>query len=456
MRYERVSLVSPPLDDGVCRCVDTGHWVPLNLLVLASYLYENGFKGEIRIFDHQIMNEEEIISGLNEFKPDLVGISPNIDTYQKTLKIAALMKTNGADIVLGGSYATELGKNILSKRDCVDYIVERDGEEALFALTNGDALPKVPNLLWRGADGTINENHLFFFPRATHGEIDYSLVDLNAYFKNYERSLHPNGYKRPVAFMTQRGCVWREKSGGCVYCSRIEHQARFDDVQDVWRRLVDLREKYGIDCVLDVGDDFLGNLDWLRAFHKTRPGHMRDLGIRFIYGRVNNITLDTIDMLSDLNIEEICLGIEAGDKRILKNAVKGNSPAQQLKAIELLEGRGINIIAAIILGLPGESRESIETTFNHTRRILEFKNINELIVSMMIPIPGSKAYEMLLNSGEDMKIKYQDSDIVEIGKMRKDWMERFCDVDIDTITHYLERIDSMSEKSYVEMMGNAE
>jgi hypothetical protein len=82
MKYQRVSLINPPLDLGKIECVDAGHWQPLNLLTLSSYLVSQGYAGDIQILDKDVHSPEMMARELENFEPDFVGLSPNIDAHQ--------------------------------------------------------------------------------------------------------------------------------------------------------------------------------------------------------------------------------------------------------------------------------------------------------------------------------------------------------------------------------------
>lgn len=451
MRYSKIALINPPLDDGKTYCVDNGYWAPLNLLCLASYLHAETRNLETRILDHQVIEEKSMWRELADFQPDLVGLSPTIDSYQKTLRIAANVKRKwGADVVLGGSYATEVAENILNLRPFIDYVIVRDGEIALTDLAAGVPIKDVDNLVYR-EQNVVKRNNVRLHATATLREIDYSHIDLNPYFENHARSLNPGSFSKPVAFMTQRGCAWREKSGGCVFCSRIEPFARFDNPEESWANLRNLRERFGVDSMLEVSDDFLGDLNWFHHFHESRPSDMKQFGIRFIYGRANHINPENADILADLNTEEICLGVESGDERILRNTVKGCSPARQRHAMKLLEERDIKMIVSILLGLPGETAESLKNTRDFVEETLAMSNVNEMVVSIMIPLPGSRAHSQLLNLNPGMRAKYSHWDEVRVNEMQRDWVENFCEVDYATLVENVNAINAQCPNAYVEM-----
>lgn len=453
MKYNKIALINPPVDEGVEKCIDDGFWQPLNLLTLGSFLEFSGYKGEMKVFDQAVMGKDELYAALDEFRPDLAAISPNMDSYCQTVILAQTVKQYGAEVVLGGAYSTTLAENILKNRECIDYIITHDGEKPLFALVSGAPPEKVPNLVYR-QDGKIIFNKAGFNSKASLCEIDYSLVNMYRYFENYERSLHPGIYKRPLTVITQRGCVWRERTKGCLFCSRINPTATFDHHNDVWERIARQRDTYGIDCLIDVGDDFLGNKEWFYEFYKSRPADLKDLGLRFIYSRVEHINDETADMLKDLHTSEICLGLESGDRQILRDVRKGNTPEQHIKAVSLLAERNIKVISAFMFGHPNESNSSLDTTVEHIHKILEFKNTNELVVSIFTPLPGSQAYKMLMDKSTDFSSSFGGSDIFNVKHFQKEWAQHFCKVDFDTIMEYADRLSGLHKNTYIEFTGN--
>lgn len=453
MRYKKIALVNPPLDEGVVKCIDDGFWQPLNLLALTSFLNFSGYAGEVKIFDQAIMNIDEIWEGLESFKPDLTAISPNMDSYAQTLFMAQKMKKQNSDILFGGAYATTLARNILTNRSYVDYVITHDGERPLLALASGVPIKSIPNLAYRQA-GEIILNKFELNVKATLCEIDYSLIDVQRYFKNYEKSLNPGKYKRPLTIITQRGCVWREKTQGCIFCSRLNPIATFDHHEDIWRNIARQKEKYDIDCLIDVGDDFLGNMSWFEQFYKSRPSSLKDIGIRFIYSRVEHINERTADMLQELNVSEICLGLESGDRHILRKIRKGNTPKQHINAVKLLAQRDIRLISAFMIGHPEESKTSINTTIEHIQEILAFKNTNELVISIFTPLPSSQAYTLLMEKNADFAKQFMNSDFFDLRKFQKEWIHHFCKVDFDTIMEHASMLSDLHKNTYIEFTGN--
>lgn len=436
---ERVALVNPPLDEGCEPCIDSGYWQPLNLLALASHLKANAFRGELAIFDREVATREAIEAGLDNFNPTIVGLSPNISSYQTAKEIAHTQKERGARVIFGGNYATSLSEQIIKCAEDVDGVVVHDGEIAFEKIVRGCDDTDVPNFVFRAPDGQIRKTTVSHAQTASVTAIDYGLVDLESYFRNYSGSSFPGSFQRPLTVLTQRGCVWRDRSGGCVFCSRMEPQFVSDPPQSVWERLEENRDRHGIDAIVDVGDDFIGHAQWFADFCASRPGTMQDIGIRFIYSRTNNITPQNADRLAAFRTQEVFLGLESGDPTILKHTVKGNHPNNHLKALRLLKDRNISAIAAFVLGLPGETRASLRKTEEHITRAMDTGAVSELVIAPMTPLPLAPAYDELMKI-QGLRERYGCSDALDLKGLQAEWFKRFCDVSLKEVYDTIARV----------------
>ncbi len=436
---EKLALINPPLDEGRGLCIDAGYWQPLNLLTLGSYLRKNGFEGEMKLFDREVQTREALLRDLDEFAPTTVGLSPTIDSYRTTLQIAHDRKEKGARVVVGGNYSTGLSDQIVRTREDIDCVVVNDGEEPLQRILEGKDFKDIPNLVFRGSGGEVVKTPVQYASTASKTALDYSLVDLPQYFANYAKSPNPGRFKNPLTVLSQRGCAWRDVTGGCVFCSRIEPQSVYDAPPTVWSRLEEYRDRHGVDALIDVGDDFIGNKNWFAEFYATRPLSMEDIGIRFIYSRSNNITTENADRLAAMHTQEVFLGLESGDSAVLKHTVKGNSPQNHLRTLALLKERGIQAIAAFVLGLPGESKDSLQRTKDHIAKVMDMGNISELIVGSMTPLPLAPAWDQLM-AVPGMRQKYGESDVLDLEGLQKEWLAKYCEVGMDEIYRLIEDV----------------
>jgi p-methyltransferase len=110
--------------------------------------------------------------------------------------------------------------------------------------------------------------------------------------------------------------------------------------------------------------------------------------------RANSITTENIKLLRDSGCVLAQIGMESGDRKILKEMNKKSSPKDYLKSIALLNSHGISTQLYFIIGFPGETPQSIECTI---KMINGFYNkgpgINELMVFPFLFAPLSPIYD---------------------------------------------------------------
>src|SRR5437764_14863113 len=91
----------------------------------------------------------------------------------------------------------------------------------------------------------------------------------------------------------------------------------------------------------------------------------------------------------------LLVGYESGSQTILNNVRKGTRVDRAREFTRAARALGIKIHGTFILGLPGETRETIETTIRFAQEI----DPHTLQVSLAAPYPGTALYEQALEGG---------------------------------------------------------
>jgi radical SAM superfamily enzyme YgiQ (UPF0313 family) len=107
-----------------------------------------------------------------------------------------------------------------------------------------------------------------------------------------------------------------------------------------------------------------------------------------------------VDMMADCGCVEIGMGIESGSDTILKIVNKGETIATIKKAIRMLKSAGIRIKGFFIIGLPGESME----TLTETRQFLDEVKLDSIDCKIFQPYPGSPIFD----NRKDYDINWKD------------------------------------------------
>ncbi len=447
-KYQRVALVMPPLDDWQYGLTIGEIWQPLALIALASDAFARGFQGQIKIFDQAVMSKEEMHSELDKFQPDLLGISPTVKSYGSALDIA--QKFAQAKIVFGGRWSSVIAENLLRKNPFVDYVVRNDGEEAFAAILAGKNPKDIPNLIYSEAGSIFTSDLMDRNRTATVTPIDYSLVDLEAYFVK-RQEIEPNArFKRPITIAASRGCPYRDRLidtgktiSGCSFCCH-DFTARYDDPRAIWSWLREQQDKYRVDGFRETGEDPLGRKGWFEQFHHTRPKDAP--GISFIYSRAANINVTTARMLADLNTDNVFIGAESADPMVLKQAKKGGSLNAYLNAVQLLDQHDVGIMIGLVLGLKGESEQSLQRTFELVERLLKFKNVRVIESNLIYVMPGSQNFLDLMNDDPFSRAKWLNEDVLPFADIARRWLEQKTDVSYDGLLRFQERLRRLSPK----------
>jgi radical SAM superfamily enzyme YgiQ (UPF0313 family) len=208
-----------------------------------------------------------------------------------------------------------------------------------------------------------------------------------------------------------------------------------------------LQDEYGVNSIWDIADDNLNNRDWFTEFVKKRPKSCRDIRF-FIYSRVNPIKPWVIEYFHELNVEEVFLGVESGDNRLLKSAFKGQTREMAFRALKLLNDNKIKFYPSFVLGLPGETEDSLNNTLNLCKDIAELGGLDRISTTTLKPIPGSIAFDNVLRKtrfGHDLS----GMDEIDLGFLENYWIDRFTEVSYQTIVEYKEMINNLMSQYHV-------
>jgi radical SAM superfamily enzyme YgiQ (UPF0313 family) len=113
------------------------------------------------------------------------------------------------------------------------------------------------------------------------------------------------------------------------------------------------------------------------------------LGIQWSANARANVDRDTLKVLKDNGLRLFVVGYESGNEQILRNIKKGVAVERARRFTKDCHELGILIHGTFILGLPGETKETIEETI----RFAQDMNPETLQVSLASPYPGTHFYD---------------------------------------------------------------
>jgi radical SAM superfamily enzyme YgiQ (UPF0313 family) len=213
----------------------------------------------------------------------------------------------------------------------------------------------------------------------------------------YQRDLKIDNYfigylKHPyVSIYTGRGCrsrctfcLWPQTVGGHRYRTRSAESV-IAEVKWIQENMPEVKEIMFDD---DTFTDFKPRVEEIaRGLGK--------LGVTWSCNAKANVPYSTLKIMKENGLRLLLVGYESGDDQILLNIKKGLRTDIARRFTEDCRKLGIQIHGTFILGLPGETRETIEKTIEYAKEI----NPHTIQVSLAAPYPGTTLYRQAVENG---------------------------------------------------------
>jgi len=223
---------------------------------------------------------------------------------------------------------------------------------------------------------------------------------------------------RATTMMTAHSCAWAAKTGGCAFCSRYPHpydSLRYHSVEWVEEEIAEIAE-HGFKASNCYDDEFFTNAIRDGQIIELFPEYGIEAWRCFGHSLFILRNKELVKKAAKMGLREVLLGIESGSAKILKLIGKGVTPDMHEKAIKFLHECGIKVKAACIVGLPGESIETLAESWKFYERIEPF--IETWDFTVFTPYPGSKIYE----NPEKYDIRFNPKDVYTAYKgMHAEW-----------------------------------
>jgi len=270
----------------------------------------------------------------------------------------------------------------------VDFVCGKEFDFTIKEVAEGRPLDRITGLSFRTPSGAITHNP----PRPALENMD----ELPFVTEVYKRDLRVEDYfigylKHPyLSLYTGRGCrsqctfcLWPQTVGGHRYRTRSPGHV----IQEIT-----LACKYFPQVKEFFFDDDTFTDDLPRAEEIARG--LGRLGVRWSCNAKANVPRRTLEVLKDNGLRLLLVGYESGNQRILNNIKKGMRVDIARRFTRDCHDLGITIHGTFIVGLPGETRETLEETIRFAIDI----NPHTIQVSLAAPYPGTELYRQAVEN----------------------------------------------------------
>ncbi len=396
------------------------YWYPVWLC------YPAGMLPDSRVLDappHKVSIEQTIEIG-KEY--ELLVLFTSTPGFHVDVKIAEMMKAANPTLKVAfvGPPVTVEPEKTLNASKAIDFIVRREFDHQIVAYANGTPVEELPGASYRGPDGQIVNN--------PEGPVIENLDELPWVTKVYKRDLDVTNYNVPfllspyISFYTSRGCP-----AMCTFClwpqTHSGHRWRLRSSDDIAAEV-----KYALEAFPQVKEIFFDDDTFNYRKERTIELCKKLKPLNFTWSCTSRVTTDydTLKAMKEAGCRLLIVGYESGDPQILKNIKKGATIDMAERFTANCKKLGLVIHGDFIVGLPGETRESIRKTIDFAKKL-----DNETIqVSIAHPYPGTEFYDyakkndlisignMTDEVGHQLpKVVYKDLNEAEL----MDWVERF-------------------------------
>jgi len=181
--------------------------------------------------------------------------------------------------------------------------------------------------------------------------------------------------------------------------------------------------------------------EWFKAFCAAKPNGLKIHYTNYVDAK--GIDEEVAKLLAESGCVSVFVGMETGDPKMLESMNKRSTLEDNMRAMELLQKYRIGVIAGVVVGVQGESKESLERTAEFLKKLTEFDNFDRFEWGSLIPFPGSKANRML-REHPDLKEKYKDFGnedyLFQLVSMIQDWYRYYCEIDFNDILELQDRV----------------
>ena len=322
---------------------------------------------------------------------DLVVVHTSVPSFKSDVKTIEALKAANPSLkagLIGAKVAVQPERSML-EAPAVDFVARNEFDFTIKDVADDVPWSQIAGLSWRNKKGAIVHNE----DRAILEDMDNLPWVTPVYQRDLEIEKYFIGYlKHPyISIYTGRGCksrctfcLWPQTVGGHRYRTRsVQHV--IEEIAWAQKAFPQVKEFFFDD------DTFTDDLPRAEAIAKE----LGKLGVTWSCNAKANVPRETLKVLKDGGLRLLLVGYESGNQQILHNIKKGMRIEVAEKFTKDCHELGIAIHGTFILGLPGETKETIQETVRWAAKI----NPHTIQVSLAAPYPGTFLYDQAVQNG---------------------------------------------------------
>ena len=399
----KVVLINPPYAFKISRASRWPEYTksgtlyyPIWLAYATGVLLENGHEAFLIDAIAKGWNLRKAVREVAKLDPEVVVVNTTTPTIKSDIKFVKKLKQKLPDvkIALVGAHVSVLPNETFKVCREADFIARREYDytilELVQALEKGKDLKSIRGLSYKKGRKIIHNPD-----RPLIENVD----ELPFVAPIYKRFLDPRDYRYALAMhpmiqvMSSRGCP-----NFCTFCLypqtmmgrtfRARSPENFvDELEWIKENMPEIREIF-------IEDDTF-SIDKKRILEICKLIRERKLDITWSANARADIPFSVLHEMKKAGCRLLVIGYESGSQKILNNIKKGITLQMAERFTEAARNAGIKIFGCFMIGLPGETKETIEETFKFAKKL----SPDMVFFQQAVPFPGTEFYEWCKKNG---------------------------------------------------------
>lgn len=362
-------------------------WPPIDLVVIAGHLRKKGVG--VRLIDGggERLSLEELRSRISIKEPQFVIVNTSTTTIYHDLEVVKEIQKIWENTLIGaiGVHVMALPEETLALCKDLDFVVFSEPEIPILNLSKTLNLSTTRGLCYRNKDNFIKNP-----PEPPIQNMDelgipaHDLLPLEIYQE-------PQIKRKPLTItMVSRGCINR-----CTFCSSYFYgKYRLRSVENVMEEMRWITRDLGVKELKFYDDGITYDREWAEALFTKMIDEKIDLTWNTNL-RADSIDFDLAKLMKRAGCHTVNMGLESANQEILNNVRKNITVERMKQAVVDCKKAGLEVCGYFVLGLPGESNETVEQTVKFAKSL----DLDLVTFNITAPHPGTPFYNYLDEKG---------------------------------------------------------
>ncbi len=324
-------------------------------------------------------------------KNDMAVLHTSVPSFKSDVKVAEALKAENPNLkigMIGAKVAVDADKS-LRDAPVIDFVARNEFDFTIKEVADDHDWASIKGMSYRNAEGVIVHNE----DRALLHDMDSLPWVTPIYKRDLTMENYFIGYlKHPyISVYSGRGCkshctfcLWPQTVGGHLYRTRSVENV-VEEIAWAAKAFPQTKEFFFDD------DTFTDDLPRAEAIAKG----LGKLGVTWSCNAKANVPRKSLEVFKANGLRLLLVGYESGNQQILYNIKKGMRIEVAERFTKDCHELGIVIHGTFIMGLPGETEETIRETIDWARKI----NPHTIQVSLAAPYPGTFLYKQAIENG---------------------------------------------------------